>query len=74
MKSWFMEHPAAGWLMVTAVLSILFAPKSEELYAKMPTWMAKFFRFMSVIAGVLVAAGVDIPSVVNVLKRKDKDK
>ena len=37
-------HPTASAVLVLALVNVLFTPKTEERYAAMPVWLAKFLR------------------------------
>ena len=49
-------HPAASAAIALAIVNVLFAPKTEERYAAMPTWLAKFLRATAALGPDVVGA------------------
>lgn len=58
---WAARHPEATWMIVTALLTTLFAPRTPEQLAVMPKWLASFFHIVS-------SLGVDVPKLISVVR------
>ena len=49
-------HPTAFAVLVLATFNVLFTPKTEERYAAMPSWLAKFLRTTAALGPDVVGA------------------